>query len=441
MYPRTDPDLTIPARSPRWAMVGTYPPTACGIATFTRSLVTALAGRGAQVDVVRAVDAGQPWSAPGVVHGLVTGEHPGAAAARLNRYDTVVVQHEYGIYGGPDGSDLLALLDRLTVPVLTVLHTVLTDPTAHQRSVLRAVINASDLLVTMTRTARNRLVDGYHVDPATVLVIPHGAADRLVTGAEPPSATDRTAASTAPGSLAEYGSVARPRSPGAYASPGDPVAVAPARRPVVLTWGLLGRGKGIEWGIEAMAGLRDLVPRPVYLVAGQTHPRVLAQEGEAYRRLLESRVHALGVEDDVVFDNDYLDAERLHHLVRGADVVLLPYDSRDQVTSGVLTEAVAAGRPVVSTRFPHAVELLGGGMGLLVDQRDPAGIATALRRILTEPGLAARLSGRTQALAPALTWHTVAGTYLDAGESISRSPSPAFTPAPSVRLGSVTVPA
>lgn len=415
MCPPIHPDLSSTTRSPRWAIVSTYPPTACGIATFTRSLVSALAGRGAQVDVVRAVDAGDSWSAPGVVHGLVAGEHPGAAAARLNQYDTVVVQHEYGIYGGADGADLLTLLDRLTVPVLTVLHTVLSNPTAHQHSVLRAVVNASDVLVTMTRTARRRLIDGYHVDPATVLVIPHGAADQLVSGPGPSAATaaDRTPASIAP------------------RSPGDASFAAPPRRPIVLTWGLLGKGKGIEWGIEAMAALHDLDPRPIYVVAGQTHPRVLAHEGEAYRRRLESRARALGVDGDVVFDNDYLDAERLHRLVHTADVVLLPYDSRDQVTSGVLSEAVAAGRPVVSTSFPHAVELLEGGMGLLVDQRDPAGIASALRRILTEPGLAARLSARTQALAPELSWHTVAGTYLAAGESISaRSAS---------RLNAVTV--
>jgi glycosyltransferase involved in cell wall biosynthesis len=413
MYLRFDPDLASPTVSTRWAMVGTYPPTACGIATFGRSLVTALAGRGMSVDVVRAVDSGHSWAAPGVVHGLVAGDHPGAVAARLNTYDTVVVQHEYGIYAGPDGSDLLALLDRLTVPVLTILHTVLTHPTAHQWSVLRSVINTSDLLVTMTRTARARLIDIYHADPATVLVIPHGAADQLVRGAASPSSSTAGA--------------------------------APARRPVVLTWGLIGQGKGIEWGIEAMASLRDLVPRPVYLIAGQTHPRVLESEGEAYRHRLESRARAMGVEDDVRFDNDYLDAGRLHDLVHAADVVLLPYDSRDQVTSGVLSEAVAAGRPVVSTRFPHAVELLGGGMGLLVDQRDPAGIASALRRILTEPGLAARLSGRTQALAPALSWNAVAGTYLDAGESISRPRVPVFAPASipaaSARHASATVPA
>lgn len=398
MSPRSEPDYSPATRRPRWAMVSTYPPTACGIATFTRSLVTALSGRGAQVDIVRVVDAEQSWAAPGVAHGLVTGDGPAAVAARLNEYELVVVQHEYGIYGGEDGADLLGLLDRLTVPVLTVLHTVLSSPTAHQRSVLQSVVSASDLLVTMTRTARTRLVDAYRVDPATVLVIPHGAADRLVAGPHPAPAAPRVRSGVS--------------------------SRVPRGRPIVLTWGLLGRGKGIEWGIEAIAALQDLDPAPVYVVAGQTHPRVLAHEGEAYRRRLESRARALGVEGDVVFDNDYLDAERLHRLVHAADVVLLPYDSRDQVTSGVLSEAVAAGRPVVSTRFPHAVELLDGGTGLLVDQRDPEGIAASLRRILTEPGFAAQLSARTQAIAPALSWHAVAGTYLAAGGSLATAAGP-----------------
>lgn len=405
MHPSAVPQLPPTVHRPRWAMVSTYPPTACGIATFTRSLVTALSAQGAQVDVVRAVDTEQSWAAPGVVHGLVTGSSPDPTAARLNAYDLVVVQHEYGIYGGEDGADLVALLERLTVPVLTVLHTVLSKPTPHQRSVLQAVAAASDLLVTMTRTARNRLIDGYGVEPTAAVVIPHGAADQLLLRTWPVRAT-----MSAPGPVPGPDAV---RSGHGAGSPGSP------ERPMVLTWGLLGPGKGIEWGIDAIARLRDLIPRPVYVVAGRTHPRVLQHEGEAYRNRLQARVRALGIEDDVVFDDDYLDAERLHRLVRAADVVLLPYDSRDQVTSGVLSEAVAAGRSIVSTRFPHAVELLGGGAGLLVDQADPEGIGAALRRILTEPELAARLSERTRALAPTLSWQAVAHTYLVAGGTIS----------------------
>lgn len=382
----------------RWAMVSTYPPTMCGIATFARSLVTALSALGTEIGIVRAVDADQLWPAPGVIYPLVPGEGVTAAAALLNEYEVVVVQHEFGIYGGEDGDQLLALLERLRIPVVTVLHTVLSKPTAHQRQVLQSIITASQLLVTMTQTAQNRLLDGYDVDPSAVLVIPHGAADQLVDRSHP--ARTNHLAGPAQGEA----------------------STTPPRRPVVLTWGLLGQGKGIEWGIEALATLQDLTPRPVYVVAGQTHPRVREREGEAYRNRLAARASALGIETDVVFEDGYLDTARLHRLVHGADIVLLPYDSRDQVTSGVLSEAVAAGRPVVSTRFPHAVELLERGMGLLVEPQDPQGIADALRRILTEPGLAAQLSARSEALAPALSWRAVARRYLAAGVSLRTTP-------------------
>lgn len=390
----------VPVRPPRWGVVSTYPPTACGLATFTQSLVTGLAGLRVSVDVVQVLDA--PLSKPRceVSHQLVNGA-PGAvaaAAAVLNGYDVVVLQHEYGIYGGVDGEEVLALLARLHVPVITVLHTVLTDPSPNQHRVLQAVATRSDVLVTMTRTARSRLIESYDVDARTVQVIPHGAADALVARPSP--------------------SGARPAPTGGARQ--DGITGWQHRRPSILTWGLLGQGKGIEWGVEALAGLTDLDPAPVYVVAGQTHPRVLAHEGERYRRSVQSRARALGVADDVVFDDRYLTADQLHRLVRSADVVLLPYDSREQVTSGVLIEAVAAGKPVISTRFPHAVELLAGGAGLLVGQRDPLAITAAIRRVLTEPGQAARMSAAAETLAPELSWRSVAGRYLATGNALSR---------------------
>ena len=152
----------------------------------------------------------------------------------------------------------------------------------------------------------------------------------------------------------------------------------------MLTWGLIGPGKGIEWGIEAMAALADLYPTPRYVVAGQTHPKVLLRDGEAYRERLKAQVAALELGAHVSFDSRYRDNVALGELVDAADVVLLPYDSTDQVTSGVLIEAVAARKPVVATRFPHAIELLGNGAGLLVPQKNPAAIAAALRTLLTD---------------------------------------------------------
>jgi glycosyltransferase involved in cell wall biosynthesis len=282
----------------------------------------------------------------------------------------VVVQHEYGIYGGPDGIDVLDIIDALTVPAIVVMHTVLQDPTERQRHILLRLLALADVVVTMTHTARRRLLSSYGADPAQVVVIPHGAVDH-----GPIVAVDRD----------------------------------PADRPVVLTWGLIGPGKGIEWAIDAMAGLRDLHPR--YLVMGRSHPKVVQRDGEAYRDGLVQRARDAGVHDIVELDGRYLSGAELAELVRQADVVLLPYDSREQVTSGVLIEAVAAGRPVVSTAFPHAIELLADGTGLVVPQRDPAALEAALRRVLSEPGLADDLAEQAAQKAPELLWAAVAGRY------------------------------
>jgi glycosyltransferase involved in cell wall biosynthesis len=384
-----------------FGILSTFPPTQCGLATFSQALVTHLLAGGADVGVVRVVDAPAPGDQPMVVHQWVTGEHGGEARAAhaLNRHDVALVQHEYGIFGGDDGSDVLAVLARIRVPIVTVLHTVLTAPTPNQHRVLAEVVEASSVVVTMTGTARQRLIDGWGTDPGKVMVIAHGAEQNRW----PVPATDT--ARRVP---------ARPR----VRSDGRDRA-----RPVVLTWGLIGPGKGIEWAIEAMTGLSDLDPRPVYRIVGQTHPRVVEHAGEAYREGLQARVQELGLEGHVAFDARYLDGATLRAIVRSADIVLLPYDSRDQVTSGVLTEAVVAGKPVVSTAFPHAVELLSDGAGLLVPQGDAAAISRALRRLLTEPGIAQAAAGAARAIAPALLWPAVAAQYVDVGRSLAAQPT------------------
>ena len=371
-----------------YGFLSTYPPTQCGLATFSAALLKALtvpdvgSVSATKAGVVRVVDEPQAAVYQNVVTQLVNGSPtgPGNAARALNRFDVALVQHEYGIYGGRDGEDVLRVLDELTVPAIVVLHTVLTAPTPHQRQVLERLVDSAAAVVVMSDVAAGRLKDLYLVDAAKVSVIPHGAlGDRRL-------------------------------SPAASFTPfAPPVRTRP--RPTVLTWGLIGPGKGIEWAIDAFAELADLDPAPRYLIAGQTHPKVLAREGEAYRDSLRARAEALGISEAVEFDPGYRSAEALLALVRQADVVLLPYDSTDQATSGVLIEAVAARRPVVATRFPHAQELLAGGAGLLVPQKDASAMSLALRRILTEPGLAAAMSAASAALAPALEWSAVADAY------------------------------
>jgi glycosyltransferase involved in cell wall biosynthesis len=293
-----------------------------------------------------------------------------AAAVVLNTFDVAIVQHEYGIYGGPDGDQLLAVLDQVRVPVVTVAHTVLETPSLHQADVLRRVVSASEAVVTMTHAARDRLIHRYGTEPDKVSVIGHGARPRL--------ATDIRAA---------------------------------GKRPVILTWGLLGPGKGIEWAIDGLRRLRGLNPAPLYVVAGQTHPRVRLHQGENYRNALGHRAQVRGVDSMLRFVRSYLDETALARLISRADVVLLPYDSLEQVTSGVLVEAVAAGKPVVATAFPHAVELLASGAGLVVPQLDGAAIGDALHRVLTEPSLSRRMAAEAERLAPSVLWPAVAAEY------------------------------
>jgi polysaccharide biosynthesis protein PslF len=370
----------------RFGFVSTFPPTQCGLATFTAALRGALLDSSADEGrVVRLVDAPVPRPGDEVVAQLVADDAASLrhAAAQLNLCDVAIVQHEYGVYGGADGSEILHLLDQVLVPCVVVLHTVLTDPTPHQRQVLEAVIAKADAVVAMTMAARDRLAAGYAVDLTKVSIIAHGAPALQTTMAQP---TFRTGEFT------------------------------------VLTWGLLGPGKGIEWGIEAMTMLRDLAPRPRYMVAGQTHPKVLLHQGDVYRDRLREQVRQADLGSSITFDGHYRNTSALASLVRSADVVLLPYDSTEQVTSGVLIEAVAAGKPVVATQFPHAREVLAGGAGLLVPHRDPAAIAAALRSLMTRGDVMARVAAAATAAAPQLLWPVIADQYRElAGRLISAS--------------------
>jgi polysaccharide biosynthesis protein PslF len=365
----------------RYGFLSTYPPTLCGLATFTSALRAELVPAGESGPVVRVVEGGEQPGGQEIAADLVAGDVLSVyrAASILNDCDVAIVQHEYGVYGGPDGDEVLTLLNALTVPTVVVLHTVLSRPTAHQRTVLERVAGFADSVVTMTSTARDRLVDGYTLDASKVTVIPHGA-------------------------------------------PVGRVSHVPAfrgGRPLVLSWGLLGPGKGIEWGIEAMSQLAGLGRTPRYLVAGQTHPKVLRREGEAYRSRLQERVMELGLATTVTFDGHYRHREALADLVASADVVLLPYDSTDQVTSGVLVEAVAAGRPVIATRFPHAVEMLKDGRGILVPHQDPTAIANALRTVLTRRTAPAAGPDGSVAMLPEL-WPAVADRYRQLADRLIR---------------------
>jgi glycosyltransferase involved in cell wall biosynthesis len=366
-------------RPPRVLFLSTYPPTICGLATFTEALKGGLSvhrGTSSGMGVVGVAAYGDSPEVEGdlAIARVVPGA-PGwvdtVAAASVD-YDVLVIQHEYGIYGPDDGIALLDLLDAVTIPIVTTIHTVPIEPTQRQRVILETLVDRSAVVVLISTAARRFLVDGYRVDPSKLAVIPHGA-----------HVFHETVESTDP-------------------------------RPLVVTWGLLGPGKGVEWGILAMDRLRHVRPQPRYLVQGETHPAVLRREGEAYRNRLRALVADNGLEDMVSIRGGYLSVPDLAKVVSSADIVLLPYDSRDQVASGVLVEAIAAGKPVVATSFPHAVELLAGGAGRLVRHEDPDSIAEGLLDLLEHPQAAAAAAEAARRLTPALEWKTVAQTYDEA---------------------------
>lgn len=367
-------------------LIGTYPPTQCGIATFTSRLRAAIdaPGSGWRSDVIRVVDADdRPTTAGEVIASWWPGDPASLVAAvrATDHHDAVVIQHEYGIYGADDGAAVVELACRVRPPIVSVLHTVVPRPTRGQRRVIEALAGRSSAVVVLSASAREQLLAIHLIDPDRVALIPHGAAANF----------EGTIVSTLP-------------------------------RPLVLTWGLLGAGKGIEHVIEAIAVLARTGRRDHYLVVGRTHPKTEAREGDRYRDALRQLARRLGVEDLVHFDGGYHDLAALNAIVRTADVVVLPYDSTDQVTSGVLVEALASGTPVIATSFPHAREMLASGAGIVVPHRDPVALASALTEVLHRPGAIAPMRTAARDAAAPLLWPEVGASFRALLDGVIRRP-------------------
>lgn len=352
-------------------MLTSYPPTPCGLATFSVGLSEGLSAKGASVSIVRVADGREP-SSTSIGGELINGSPQSIAACAdlLNQHDVAVIQHEYDLYGGTDGDEILDVIARVTVPTVVIAHQILKNPTPHQRSVLESIVAKVDRVVVMSRSAHDRLTGEYAVDRHKVATIHRGA----------------TLPTVAP--------------------------LKRAGRPTLLTWGLMGPGKGVERVIDAMGSLKELRGQPRYLVSGMTHPRVQAAEGEAYRNACIERAKERDVATSVSFDTIYRGTASLSALIQTSAAVVLPYDSRDQANSGVLVDALAAGRPVVATAFPHAVELLGSGAGVVVDHDDPDALAFALRRMLTDPRMTGDMAAEARRLAPTMAWSVAAGEYM-----------------------------
>ena len=298
--------------------------------------------------------------------------------------DVLCVQHEFGIYGGAAGGHLLALLKEVRMPVVTTLHTVLREPDSAQREVMEELIRRSDRLVVMARKGAEILRDTYRAPDAKIDVIPHGIPDMPFVDSS--------------FYKAQFGVEGRP---------------------VLLTFGLLGPGKGIEHAIEALPEIARRHPDVVYLVLGATHPHLVAREGESYRLSLERLAEDRGVKGNVIFYNRYVSLEDLKEFIGATDIYLTPYLNEAQITSGTLAYVFGAGKAVVSTPYWHAQELLAEGRGALVPFRDPAAIAEAVCEFLDDPARLLQTRENAYRLGRDMIWPAVARRYLESFQRAS----------------------
>ena len=383
---RSTPDVPAPIPTQKRpalnsvAVLGTHAPRRCGIATFTHDLAQGLLATGPHVCVIAVDEAAHPLHYPEPVQ-LSLPQHAAAAYAataallRTDQHDALIVQHEFGIYGGPDGICVLDLIHGVDCPVIVTLHTVLTEPTPGQRRVMEGLQRTADRLVVMSERARSILRDVYAVPDAQIAVIPHG----VHLDAE----VDRHVAD----------------------------GLDLAGKKVLMTFGLLSRGKGIETAIRALPQVVAEHPDVIYLIVGATHPHVLRDEGNAYRDELQALARQLGVADHLRFHDAFLSLPRLHGLLHRADLYVVPYPHAAQIASGTLAYAVGAGKAIVSTPFWHAEELLAEGRGVFFPFHDSAALARALNRLLGDPDERKTLSDRTRAWGQHTGWPAVAGAY------------------------------
>jgi glycosyltransferase involved in cell wall biosynthesis len=379
-------------------IVSTYPPRACGLATFARDLRTGLIAAGATADVVSVVHepAGRARR-PEVVYeiGQERREDYAAAAEFINAgsADVVSIQHEFGIFGGSEGLFVLDLMDAVRVPVITRLHTVLPRPEPHYRRALDAIAARSARIVVMTETAKDILTGVYSVDPDIIDVVPHGTPD--LDPVRPDGLRER---------LGLEG------------------------RTVLLTFGLLGPSKGIEFAIESLERAVAVQPDVLYVVLGATHPEIVAREGEVYREKVVAEVAARGLSDHVRFENHYVDTEELWDWLRAADVYVSPYPNLDQITSGTLSNALAAGLPVVSTPYLHAAEVLAGGAGRLAAFGDVEAFGDALALFASDPAARAEAGAIARAYGAQTAWPAVGAASVDLAEVAVARPRPSAAP-------------
>jgi glycosyltransferase involved in cell wall biosynthesis len=375
----TKADLGYRTSTMHVAIVGTYPPTRCGIATFTADVEQALRNNGTDVTVVEVLACADENGRPDASISLLRDDKSSyvRAAERVNDLDcdVVLIQHEFGIFGGVAGAHLTSFTRALNVPYAVTLHTVLPTFGVDASANLKELCANALVVTVFTATARRLLLDQGIAAARKLQIIPHGAPAELYGMFDKPAIRRRLG--------------------------------LPANGPVLSTFGLLSEGKGIELAIRALADIVVDHPLVRYVIAGRTHPGVLRTDGEQYRDRLVALVDELGLADHVVFLNEFLGIQEVADLLAVTDVFCTPYRGEDQIVSGALTFALAAKCPVVSTPYRYAKDMLADGAGIMVGPRDVDGFTEAIRRLL-EPGADRDAAVRAAANASKLLrWSTV----------------------------------
>jgi glycosyltransferase involved in cell wall biosynthesis len=363
------------------AVIGNHTPRQCGIATFTTDLSEAIGAEFPELEcfVLAMNDAGRRHAYPSRVHfeiteGDIESYRRAADFLNVNAVDLVSVQHEYGIFGGPSGSHVIALLRELRMPIVTTLHTILAEPSPAQRAVMDELVRLSERIVVMSERGAELLRSVHPSSGDKIDLIPHGI----------------------------------PLLPQAQTSK-ERIGVEGKR--VMLTFGLLSPDKGIEHAIDALPAILEQFPDVVYIVLGATHPHVKDQHGETYRLMLENRARRLGVASSVIFYNRFVSQTELNEFLSAADVYVTPYLKAEQITSGTLAYAVGSGKAVISTPYWYASELLADDRGVLVPWRDSAAIARAALDLFGDDEKRLAMCGRAASYGRDMTWPAVARTY------------------------------